>query len=146
MSGNVHNRTRYLAGCRCDTCRKANSDYRRDLNRRKQEQKLTAVAELPTPEQSPPPAQPPATREDEAPARDSVQAKIREELDALAAIDEHPGLAATALAMGRILDSPVALAQQPAAARRLMELMDALGKGGRKKRGKLATVREMTAG
>src|SRR6185437_1651605 len=30
----VHNRTRYKAGCRCDRCRKAQSDYRKDLRLR----------------------------------------------------------------------------------------------------------------
>ena len=30
----VHNRTRYEAGCRCDRCRKAQSDYRKDLRLR----------------------------------------------------------------------------------------------------------------
>ena len=30
----LHNRTRYKAGCRCDRCRKAQSDYRKDLRLR----------------------------------------------------------------------------------------------------------------
>ena len=56
---NVHNRTRYLAGCRCDRCRKAQSDYRKDLRRRSKskqptERALTSVPSLPKPPVPPP--------------------------------------------------------------------------------------------
>ena len=40
----VHNRTRYLAGCRCDRCRKAQSDYRKDLRRRSKSKQPTERA------------------------------------------------------------------------------------------------------
>ena len=95
----VHNRTRYLAGCRCDRCRKAQSDYRKDLRRRSKskqptERALTSVPSLPKP-----PAPPPTERAHPGP----VEAGVRAEIEGLTA--KRPGLVEGALAMARLLDS-----------------------------------------
>ena len=73
-----------------------------------------------------------------------VVVAVRRELDGLAGVEDRPGMVAVALAMARLLDNPLAVAQHPAAAARLMELFALLGKGGSKRRGKLAVAREMT--
>ena len=95
----VHNRTRYLAGCRCDRCRKAQSDYRKDLRRRSKskqptERALTSVPSLPKP-----PAPPPTERAHPGP----VETGVRAEIAGLTA--KRPGLVEGALAMARLLDS-----------------------------------------
>ena len=76
----VHNRTRYLAGCRCDRCRKAQSDYRKDLRRR-------SKSKQPTERAHPGP----------------LETGVRAEIAGLTA--KRPGLVEGALAMARLLDS-----------------------------------------
>lgn len=68
---------------------------------------------------------------------------MRRQLDALPAASNRPGLAAGALAMARILDNPLAVPQQPAAAGQLFSILNALSKGSHH-RGKLAVVKAMT--
>lgn len=51
------------------------------------------------------------------------------ELVGLPAAESRRGLAALALAMGRLLDHPRALSSKPAAARQLARFMDNLHKG-----------------
>lgn len=143
--GDVHNRTRYLAGCRCDTCKKAQSEYRRDLRRRKNAEKAGvpapqsgSLSAVPPPRSDPPDA--PA-----APDEDSVEAQVRREIEGFATAEEKPGRVAMAIALARLLDNPAAYAQHSAAVARLNETMAILERGGRKKRGKLAAVKEMTA-
>ncbi|KIQ15358.1 hypothetical protein RU01_15445 [Rhodococcus sp. MEB064] len=71
---------------------------------------------------------------------------MEKELGFLSTVAERPGLAAAARSMAQVLDNPAALPQHPAAAGRLAEILETLGKGGRSRKGKLAAVREMTAG
>ncbi|MCF8605142.1 hypothetical protein L5I01_17445 [Gordonia sp. HY442] len=59
---------------------------------------------------------------------------------------DRPGQVATAIRLAQVLDNDLAIAQHPSAANRLQEILTALGKGGRSRKGKLASVREMTAG
>lgn len=69
---------------------------------------------------------------------------VRKELALLSTPETKPGLAAGCLAMARILDDPLALAQHPAAMARLSEALATLGKGSNQRRGKLALVKAMT--
>ena len=48
--------------------------------------------------------------------------------------------------MARILDNPLALAQQPSAAARLTAILEDLRKGSARRRGRLASVQAMTKG
>lgn len=75
---------------------------------------------------------------------ESVLEAVRRELALLSTPATKPGLAAGALAMAKILDDPLALAQHPAAMARLAEVLATLGKGANSRRGKLAAVKAMT--
>lgn len=145
----VHNRTRYLQGCRCETCKHAQSVYARERRQAKkqasaespagaakQEAAPAAAAGKSTPGAPPPPAS----------ADGPVVAGIRAEIAGYVGADDHPGLIATALALARILDTPSAIAQHAAAAGRLMELMSTLGKSGKKKPTKLGELRRLEGG
>lgn len=58
---------------------------------------------------------------------------------------KRPGLAATAVALARLMDDPTAKNQAPAAAKVLVSVLEALHKGSAQgRRGNLAVVREMT--
>ena len=78
-----------------------------------------------------------------APAGESVSQAVAREIEGLAGVDTKPGLVAAAMAMARLLDNPVAIAQHPTAVARLMDVMTDLRKGGKKDRGKLAAARDM---
>ena len=56
----------------------------------------------------------------------------------------HPGLAAVALALARVLDNPKAVSTQPAAARVLITTLDRLHSSLTQPRGRLAAVRALT--
>ena len=124
----VHNRTRYLKGCRCDVCRRAQSEYRKKNRRDHTARRLAEVPAVPEQRHS----------------DGSVAGAVRQELDGLAGVEQRPGMVAVTLAMAKILDDDLAIPQHPAAAARLMELLAVLRKSGSKRRGKLAAVREMT--
>jgi hypothetical protein len=72
-----------------------------------------------------------------------VESGVTKEIDGLAS-QARPGLAQAALALARILDNPKAVNQQPAAAKVLVSLMDALHKSAQGRRGHLASVKAMT--
>jgi hypothetical protein len=72
-----------------------------------------------------------------------VVAAVRDELGAVPAAAERPGLAAVALALAAILDDSKHVAVQPAAARQLVAILGTLSKR-TQRRGKLAVVRSMT--
>ena len=128
----VHNRSRYQAGCHCDVCRKAQSDYRKRLRQRKNAGRQLGLAA--------PVDAGPATGSS-TPVSDAVQL----ELDALGAAESRPGLAAAALAMAAILDKELYVAQQPAAAGRLVAILSMLHKRSSNRRGGfLSEVRAMT--
>jgi hypothetical protein len=96
---------------------------------------MRGLASVPPPE---------STASDETVQRESVVDAVRRELALLSTPEVKPGLAAGALAMARILDDPLALAQHPAAMARLSEALATLGKGANSRRGKLAAVKAMT--
>jgi hypothetical protein len=72
-----------------------------------------------------------------------VEAAVREEVEHLSTAATRPGLAAAALAMARLLDSPLNTAQHPQAVARLQAALAELRVGADSKRGWLAAVREM---
>jgi len=135
MAARHGTRTRYNTGCRCDDCKQAARDYekarRQAINARKHAPaKLTA---LPT-------ASAPAADE---PGR--VEAGVLAEIGALSTAATRQGLVEVAIALARVLDSPLAIAQHPSAAHRLSETLDKLRRGADARRSKLATVRSMTS-
>jgi hypothetical protein len=72
-----------------------------------------------------------------------VESAVEVELAGLAAAAERPGLAQTALALARLMDGP-AVTSKPAAAQRLVEIVNTLAKSASVRRRKLTVVREMT--
>jgi hypothetical protein len=120
-------RASYVGGCRCDDCRAAESAYQRG---RRRKAPLAAV-----------PALPAAPPEAEQPGR--VEAAVQAEIDGLSTAAKRPGLVAAALAMARLLDSPLNTAQHPQAVARLQALLAELRAGADARKGWLASVREM---
>lgn len=123
----------YVGGCRRVECRAAESAYQRE-RRHSAPRKLSAVSTLASP-----PASAPLPDE---PGR--VEAAVLAEIEGLATAEKRPGLAQAALAMARILDSPLNTAQQPQAGARLESMLDKLRKGADSRKGWLADVRRMT--
>lgn len=127
-------RTKYNAGCRCDSCKKASRDY--DKMRR---QKMLAGKHAPAT----------VTKLRSAPSPEvaelgGVESGVMAEIGTLSTAANRQGLVQIAIALARVLDSPLAIAQHPSAAHRLSETLDKLRKGADSKTGKLAAVRQMT--
>jgi len=74
----------------------------------------------------------------------AAETAVLEELASLTSAETRLGAAQAALAMARILDNPLALSQQPAAAAKLTTILEDLRKGSARKRGRLASVQAMT--
>jgi hypothetical protein len=72
-----------------------------------------------------------------------VELAVESELVGLAAAQEQPGLARTALALARLMDGP-AVTSKPAAAQRLVEILNVLSEGSSQRRRRLEVVRSMT--
>ena len=124
-----HGRSRYTAGCRCGTCKRANREYAR----RRRTQHLTAVT---TP--------PPADLTPEAPAPiGAVVAAVQAQLADLPAALERPGVTAVAVKLAEVLDNDSAVPQHAAAARALIEILGGLHKSSAR-RARLSAVRSMT--
>jgi hypothetical protein len=136
----VHNRTRYLAGCRCDRCRKAQSDYRKDLRRRSKSKQPTGRALTSVPSPPKPPAPPPT----ECAHLGPVEAGVLAEIEGLTTAAKRPGLVEGALAMARLLDNQLDTAQHPQAMARLQAALDQLRKGADSRKSWLAEVRKLT--
>ncbi|MFD7045653.1 hypothetical protein [Rhodococcus jostii] len=128
----MHNRTRYLAGCRCEVCKSAQSVYRRELSARKAAGKPVRPVLVQMPSQDV------STVDGE-----SVEAAVGREIGMLDT-SKRPGLVATAIALARILDTRSAMAQHASAAGKLAELLAELSSSAPKKRSKLAELREAT--
>lgn len=124
-------RSRYTAGCHCDACKLAEAEYQKA--RRHGVSKVTPITsatEIPT-----------TPKEREVGA---VETGVLGELDGIAMADARPGMKATAIALARVLDNPLTVAQHPSAAHRLTEILTTLRKGAEKKSSRLAAVREMS--
>ena len=146
-------RNTYMRGCRCVACKDAQKQYRAERRKSKNTEVgravLAAVPDVPVQPVQPPPVQPEAAATPPVPDEDpqvplSVVEETRREIATLAGAELRPGLVAAALRMAQVLDNPEALTQWPQATSRLADVLEQLGKGGRKKRGNLATVRGMT--
>lgn len=125
VSDRPHGRSRYVAGCRCGTCKQANREYQRT----RRAKPLHAV--------TPPPG------DTTAPADGLVAAAVRAQLEHLDTARERPALAAIAVALAEVLDNPAAIPQHASAAHRLTEVLDKLAQtAGR--RGRLTAVRDMS--
>jgi hypothetical protein len=131
-------RVRYLDGCRCDECKAAQRAYQRRYRERRANGETrphsaaVVVAELPQAE----------AYQTDTPG--PVEATAQQEIGSLAQVQTRPGLVAIALAMARILDNPRARSAQPAAAKVLVAVLDALHKGSTQRRCNLALVKSMT--
>jgi hypothetical protein len=120
----------YVEGCRCEECKEAHRAAARDYRERRASGQTRPAAVLQTRADLPP--------SEPGPVESGVQEEIAGSAEA------RPGLAATALALARIMDNPRAVGQQPAAARQLTSLLEKLRSASPARRGGLAVVRTMT--
>lgn len=130
-------RTRYNSGCRCVDCKKAASDYKKAHAQKQRAARhgqatVTAIRK-PAAAATPPPVE-----------LGAVEAGVMAEIDGLSTAASRQGLVQIAVALARVLDSPLAIAQHPSAAHRLSETLDKIRKGSDGKGSKLAAVRSMT--
>jgi hypothetical protein len=143
MHENIHGlRQTYKAGCRCDLCKQAESEYKKDLRRRQREAvgefvtPVTPALSLVTPEV--------VTANSQVSSLGAVEAAVAGEIEQLGP-HRRPGVAAVALALARILDNPKAVSTQPPAAGQLVHAMNTLRKSATGAKPKLASVRAMTS-
>ncbi len=139
MAAIVHGtRSCYVGGCRRPECREAESAYQRARRRRRAP--LASVPALPAA-----PAEP-VERGPVVPVAEPgrVEAGVLAEIDGLTTAHNRPGLVQGALAMARLLDSPLNTAQHPQAMGRLEAVLDKLRKGADSRKSWLAEVRKMT--
>jgi len=130
-------RSRYNAGCRCDQCKQASRDYdkaRRQAGLAKKHGGARVTA-LPT--------APNHTLVGAATAG-PVEAGVIAQLEGLTTTDHRQGLVQIAIALARVLDSPLAIAQHASSGRVLVDTLEKIGKGSEARKGKLASVRSMT--
>jgi hypothetical protein len=137
MAAKHGTRSRYLEGCRCDDCKAAQRLYQQRYRERRAngttQLRPTPVVQLPERELQPSEPGP-------------VESGVTAEISGLAA-EARPGLAQAAIALARILDSPRAVNQQPAAAKVLGTLLERLhSASAHRHRGRLAVVRAMSTG
>lgn len=128
---------RYVEGCRCDDCKAANRSYQANYQQRK------AAGEPIGPRGRVVPISAPTVQVSDTPG--PVEAGVRAEVEGLAQAQLRPGVAETAFALARILDSPRAVNQQPAASKALVDILDRLRKGADVRKSRLAGVRDMTS-
>ena len=125
----------YNRGCRCDLCKQAASDARRERRRLERE----AVGEFaPVSDIGHLASYEPRTGED-----GSVVAAVRQEISDIGAYP-RPGLAAAALSLAAVLDNPRATSSKPAAAGALVNILNQLRKSAKGAKSRLASVRAMT--
>lgn len=137
-------RTKYNAGCRCADCKQAASDYekarRQAINAKKHSP--AKVTQLPTIRAVG--AEDPLRGDDPGTQAGRVESGVMAEIDGLSTTASRQGLVEIAIALARVLDSPLAIAQHPSAAHRLSETLDKIRKGADARKSKLASVRQMT--
>jgi hypothetical protein len=125
----------YDTGCRCEECRLAESMYQRGRRRR--------GIKPPNYSQQRAPA-PPVTIPVEATGPGRVEAAVLVEIEGLSTASARPGLVEGALAMARLLDSPLSMPQHPPAMARLQNVLAELRVGADSRKGWLAEVRNLT--
>lgn len=141
-----HGIAKYNAGCRCDVCKKATSEYHRARRRRLAE----ATGDPSVPMGA-------GLRvingaSDEALTSDNTDydgrpSAVASVLKAIELLGEHkrPDLEAGALAMAAILDNPKAVSTQPAALAKMSDVMAQLRKSTDAKKSRLTAIRSMTS-
>ena len=135
MAGQHGSRTRYNSGCRCDECRQASRDY----------DKLRRLAKAADVKPSQVVTRLPVAAAQSTDSAGRVESGVLAEIGSLSNADSRVGLVEIAIALARVLDSPLAIAQHPSAAHRLSETLDKLRKGSEGRTGRLASVRQMTS-
>lgn len=137
-------RTKYNDGCRCADCKQAASDYekarRQAINNRKHAP--ASVTTLTTARSASTGSQ---AADSAAVTAGRVESGVMAEIGELSTAASRQGLVEIAIALARVLDSPLAIAQHPSAAHRLSETLDKLRKGADARKSKLASVRQMTS-
>lgn len=141
-----HGIAKYNAGCRCDVCKKATSEYHKARRRKLAEsvgdpdvplgaglRLLNGLAD------NAPTCENPVS----APSN-SVVSAVMEEIQSLSG-HKRPALAASAVALAEVLDNPKATATKPAAAAKLAVLLEQLRKSTDGKKSKLTAIRSMTS-
>ena len=116
------------AGKACDKCKQAEANYQ------KARRHGVNVAALPTASETP-------VEQPREPG--PVEAGVLVELDGVPAAEMRPGLKQAALALARVLDNPLTVAQHPSAAKQMGEILNQLRKGAEKKT-RLSAVRQMS--
>lgn len=132
----------YADGCRLPECKAAQAKYMREYKARKAGATVTDIRAPGRPKKGAVPTVPVSVGQP-AEAGPNERA-VLEELATLTSAETRKGVAAGALTMARILDNPLALAQQPSAFAKLQTALDDLRKGSARKRGRLASVQAMT--
>lgn len=143
MAARHGTRSKYVSGCRCDACKLAEAEYQKARRHgvatpakpgRPKKDNVTAIAR--GAESAPPVDQP----KEPGP----VEAGVLLELTGMPAVDTRQGLYQAALALARILDNPLTVAQHPSAAKQLGDFLTQLRKGA-ERQGRLAAVRQMSS-
>lgn len=135
----------YNGGCRRPECKKAATDARRERRRLARE----AVGELPSLDTdrtrlaSVLTNNPSSSGDASTRVLRTVEHAVSLEIEALGA-HSRPGLVAVALALARVLDNPKAVSTMPAAAAKLVYILEVLRRGAVGGKPKLVAVRRMT--
>jgi hypothetical protein len=137
MASQHGTRTRYNTGCRCDECKQASREYdkrRRQsmLSRKHGPARVTALPSIPDEVQA------------GAATTGPVEAGVIAQIDGLTTAANRQGLVQIAIALARVLDSPLAIAQHASSGRVLVDTLEKIAKGSDARTGKLASVRSMT--
>lgn len=135
-------RSSYVTGCRCPECRLAESNYQKGRRRRGIKPGKPLVSVPPHPEIAV------AARAQVAPipaGPGPVERGVLAEIEGLSTARKRPGLVQGALAMARILDSPLSTPQHPPAMARLQNALAELRVGADARTGWLTEVRKLTA-
>jgi hypothetical protein len=133
MSAKHGTRRCYVGGCHCDPCRAANRNYERERVARRANGEAPQLRRAPV-----------VTLPEQPVGPGPVERAVTSEVSGLALAAARPALVETAVSLAKILDNPRAISQQPAAAGKLVDLLDTLHKGAAPRRGGLALVRSMT--
>jgi hypothetical protein len=143
MSGIEHGKRKgYQAGCRCDLCKDAEADYRRE-HRRLCRERVGDGSGAPAAGLSLVTNDGPVTPTcGDAPGYSVVEGVLAE--IELFGGSKRPALENAALALAAVLDNPKATATKPAAAAKLADLLEQMRRGADQKESRLAKVRSMT--
>lgn len=138
-------RQSYADGCRCPGCKAAQSKYMREYKARKagadikvapqgRPRRDATVTKLPT-----------AVQAQGAPAVGPNEQATLDELATLTSSDTRKAAAQVALTMARIMDNPLEPGpSKKGAGQLLVSILDDLRKGSARRKGRLASVQEMT--